>query len=108
MDLIVERVNVWAASIRDEAGGLSQLLAGLRDAGADLDFVIAHGDVEGVIELIEELCILSIASVGAIEPDAGDALFGFFINQMFEVWHHVSWSLRKASTSALKTPGRSK
>jgi len=42
MDLIVERVNVWAASIRDEAGGLSQLLAGLRDAGADLDFVIAR------------------------------------------------------------------
>ncbi len=42
MDLIVERVNVWAASIRDEAGGLSHLLAGLRDAGADLDFVIAR------------------------------------------------------------------
>ncbi len=42
MDLIVERVNVWAASVRDKAGGLSQLLAGLRDAGADLDFVIAR------------------------------------------------------------------
>jgi len=46
MDLIVERVNVWAASIRDEAGGLSQLLAGLRDAGADLDFVIARRTAE--------------------------------------------------------------
>ena len=42
MDLNVERVNVWAASIKDEAGGLSHLLAGLRDAGADLDFVIAR------------------------------------------------------------------
>ena len=42
MDLIVERVNVWAASVRDKAGGLSRLLAGLRDAGADLDFVIAR------------------------------------------------------------------
>jgi hypothetical protein len=46
MDLIVERVNVWAASIRDEAGGLSHLLAGLRDAGADLDFVIARRAAE--------------------------------------------------------------
>ncbi len=46
MDLIVEHVNVWAASIRDEAGGLSQLLAGLRNAGADLDFVIARRTAE--------------------------------------------------------------
>ena len=42
MDLIVERVNVWAASIRDEAGSLAQLLIGLREAGADLDFIIAR------------------------------------------------------------------
>jgi hypothetical protein len=46
MDLIVKRVNVWAASIRDEAGGLSHLLTGLRDAGADLDFVIARRAAE--------------------------------------------------------------
>ena len=42
MNLIVKRVNVWAASIRDEVGGLSQLLIGLREAGADLDFIIAR------------------------------------------------------------------
>jgi hypothetical protein len=46
MDLIVERVNVWAASIRDEVGGLSHLLTGLRDAGADLDFIIARRAAE--------------------------------------------------------------
>jgi len=46
MDLIVERVDVWAASIRDEIGGLGQLLAGLRDAGADLDFVLARRTAE--------------------------------------------------------------
>jgi hypothetical protein len=46
MDLIVERVNVWAASIRDKVGGLAHLLAGLRDAGADLDFVIARRAAE--------------------------------------------------------------
>jgi hypothetical protein len=46
MDLIAERVDVWAASIRDEVGGLGQLLAGLRDAGADLDFVLARRTAE--------------------------------------------------------------
>ncbi len=46
MDLIVERVNVWAASIRDEVGGLSHLLTGLRAAGADLDFIIARRATE--------------------------------------------------------------
>jgi len=46
MDLTVERVNVWAASIRDESGGLAQLLTGLREAGADLDFIIARRAAE--------------------------------------------------------------
>ncbi|MHC4337856.1 MAG: ACT domain-containing protein [Planctomycetota bacterium] len=46
MDLIVKRVNVWAASIRDEAGGLAHLLTGLREAGADLDFIIARRAAE--------------------------------------------------------------
>ena len=53
MDLLVERVNVWAAPIQDEPGGLARVLAGLRDAGADLDFVIArrcaNTDGEGVV-----------------------------------------------------------
>jgi len=42
MELIVERVNVWAAGIRDEVGGLANVLTGLREAGADLDFIIAR------------------------------------------------------------------
>lgn len=42
MELIVERVNVWAAGIKDKPGGLAHILAGLRDAGADLDFIIAR------------------------------------------------------------------
>lgn len=46
MELIVERVNVWAASIRDECGGLTNLLTGLREAGADLDFIIARRQAE--------------------------------------------------------------
>lgn len=41
-DLIVERVNVWAASIPDEPGGLAHMLAGLSEAGVDLDFCIAR------------------------------------------------------------------
>jgi hypothetical protein len=42
MDFLVERVDVWAASIPDEPGGLAQALAALRDAGADLQFIIAR------------------------------------------------------------------
>ncbi|MDH4202097.1 MAG: amino acid-binding protein [Phycisphaerae bacterium] len=46
MDLLIERVNVWAAPIPDEPGGLARVLAGLRDAGADLNFVIARRGVD--------------------------------------------------------------
>ncbi len=42
MDLLVERVDVWAATIQDKPGGLAELLGALRDVGADLRFVIAR------------------------------------------------------------------
>lgn len=49
MDLLVERVDVWAATIQDRPGGLSEVLATLRDAGANLQFVIARrSDVPGM------------------------------------------------------------
>ncbi len=46
MELTVERVDVWAASMQDKPGSLAQLLSGLRDAGADLDFIIARRAAE--------------------------------------------------------------
>jgi hypothetical protein len=42
MNMIIERVDVWAAAIEDKPGGLAKILTGLRDAGADLDFIIAR------------------------------------------------------------------
>ena len=42
MDLLVERVDVWAATIQDKPGGLATLLDALRSAGADLQFIIAR------------------------------------------------------------------
>jgi hypothetical protein len=42
MDLITERVDVWAAPIQDKAGGLANALSILRDAGSDLQFIIAR------------------------------------------------------------------
>ena len=45
MDLLVEyveHVDVWAATIEDRPGGLAQALATLRDAGADLQLIIAR------------------------------------------------------------------
>ena len=38
----VEHVDVWAATIEDRPGGLAQALATLRDAGADLQLIIAR------------------------------------------------------------------
>ncbi|HEU0199854.1 MAG TPA: ACT domain-containing protein [Burkholderiaceae bacterium] len=46
MELLVERVDVWAASIEDRVGGLAVLLGALRDAGADLQFIIARRAAE--------------------------------------------------------------
>jgi hypothetical protein len=42
MDLLVEHADVWAAPIPDRPGGLADVLAVLRDAGANLQFVIAR------------------------------------------------------------------
>ncbi|MGF6507521.1 ACT domain-containing protein [Paraburkholderia sp. 32] len=42
MELSVERVEVWAATIDDKPGGLAKVLSVLRDAGVDLQFVVAR------------------------------------------------------------------
>lgn len=42
MKLNVRRVNVWAAGIEDQPGGLAKKLSALAEAGCDLEFVIAR------------------------------------------------------------------
>lgn len=42
MDLLVEHVDVWAATISDQPGGLAGVLAALSDVGANLQSVIAR------------------------------------------------------------------
>ena len=42
MSLTVERVDVWAATIEDQPGGLAEKLAPLAQAGADLEFAVAR------------------------------------------------------------------
>lgn len=42
MNLIVERVDVWAARMADRPGGLAEVLKPLQAAGADLDLLIAR------------------------------------------------------------------
>jgi len=46
MSISVQRVDVWAASISDKVGGLAAVLAGLRDVGANLDFIVARRSPE--------------------------------------------------------------
>lgn len=42
MNLFVEHVDVWAATIPDKPGGLAGVLSTLREAGANLQSVIAR------------------------------------------------------------------
>lgn len=42
MKFMVEGQDIWVASLRDAPGGLAEKLLALRDAGADLDFIIAR------------------------------------------------------------------
>jgi hypothetical protein len=42
MELSVERVDVWAATIDDKPGCLAKVLSVLRDAGVDLQFIVAR------------------------------------------------------------------
>jgi len=44
MSLTVTKVDVWAAQIEDQPGGLAKLLGALKDAGANLECVIARRD----------------------------------------------------------------
>lgn len=46
MELSVERVDVWAATIDDKPGGLAKVLSALRDAGVDLQFIVARRSPE--------------------------------------------------------------
>jgi hypothetical protein len=42
MDLLVEREDVWAASMDDKPGALAAVLSALASAGVDLDFAIVR------------------------------------------------------------------
>ncbi len=42
MDVIVQREDVWAASVDDKPGALADKLSTLTDAGADLHFIIVR------------------------------------------------------------------
>ncbi|MGN5478611.1 hypothetical protein ACTMU2_21160 [Cupriavidus basilensis] len=42
MELLVEQVEVWVASIPDKPGGLAGILTTLHDVGADLQLIIAR------------------------------------------------------------------
>jgi prephenate dehydratase len=42
MELLIEKVDVWAAPIQDRPGALAALLKPLHRAGADLQFIIAR------------------------------------------------------------------
>ena len=46
MDLNIKKVEVWAATVKDEPGALKAMLDTLADAGANLDLVISRRSPE--------------------------------------------------------------
>ena len=42
MDLMIDKVDVWATTLMDRPGGLAEKLEALNAAGADLQFVLAR------------------------------------------------------------------
>jgi hypothetical protein len=46
VDLLVEKEDVWAASVEDKPGALAAKLSALSDAGADLGFIIVRRSPE--------------------------------------------------------------
>lgn len=80
MDLIVEREDVWAARFMDRPGGLATILTGLREAGADLRFILSRREPEK-----------SGTGVVFVTPLKGDsqiaaaAILGFSVTTGFQV-----------------------
>jgi hypothetical protein len=42
LDLMIDKVDVWASTLMDRPGGLAEKLEALQDAGADLQFILAR------------------------------------------------------------------
>ena len=42
LELMVDKVDVWASPLMDRPGGLAEKLEALQDAGADLQFILAR------------------------------------------------------------------
>ena len=74
MSLTVTKINVWAAEIEDQPGGLAKLLGALSGAGADLECVVARRDPskagKGVVFLtpVEGTDVRKAAKAGGLGP----------------------------------------
>lgn len=47
MAYTVERVDVWVGTVKDQPGGVTQVLETLAQAGANLEFVVGRRDTPG-------------------------------------------------------------
>ena len=90
MELIIERVDVWAAGVSDVPGGVARKLAALAEAGADLDFIVARRSPEKPGE-----------GVVFVTPLRGDAE----IETAAEVGFSVTSSLHSVRIEGANEPG---
>jgi hypothetical protein len=78
MERTVERVDVWAAGIKDKPGALAAKLSALAEAGADLEFIISRRCPDRPGEGVVFVCPLrgdeEIQAAGAVGFAAANSL----------------------------------
>ena len=87
MSLSIKRAELWAAEIEDQAGGLAQKLAGLSEAGVNLEFIFARRSSEApgkgvvfvtplkgarAIRAAKELGFQALGRVGVVRVEGPD------------------------------------
>ncbi|MBL8473989.1 MAG: ACT domain-containing protein [Rhodocyclaceae bacterium] len=90
MELLIERVDVWAAELPDQAGALANVLTALKDAGANLTSIIARRGSEG-----------SGKGVVFVSPLAGDSE----IRAAADVGFNVTRKLHSVRVQGRDRPG---
>src|SRR6266849_8472097 len=83
------------------AGGKVRTVGGEDD---DFDVVVTRRHVEGVVQLVEQLGVLRVACLRAVQHDAGNMLGWGFIEDGLELLHKASF-VRVVQCSRLAASG---
>jgi hypothetical protein len=91
VNLIIERADVWEATVDDQPGGLARVLGSLKEVGADLDFIVARRSSE-----VPGKALVFIAPLRREEEAVAAAELGF----------NVTRSIQSLRVQGPNAPGR--